>query len=1174
FLGESENGTADIWRLCSEGLDYPKLSWQFQPGDFICPDGINLLDLGVLTDNWLLPVLAGDLEKDGFVDFYDFAIFANAWQSTPGSPNWNPACDIAPNGGDGFVGIDDLAVLITGWLGVSATDGDIAPDPAGDKIVNFLDFATFVDNWLGEWSFEFNPSDDALVNHNSPTTNYGSATYLTVRSDATSKGRNSFLKFTVSGVSGPIILAKLKMYSTDVTQSVYAKAVSNTAWTEDAITWNTMPAIGSTLDTKSPSAGSWVEFGVTSHVTGNGTYSFCLQGSIDTGQAFHSKEAANKPVLRVTYGDDTTAPAAPTGLTRTAGDTEVSLNWDDNNEPDLSYYVVYRDTSSGGPYTEVASNITTNAYTDTGLSNGTTYYYVITAVDNSENESADSIEVSAKPQAYQYARPSSDKSNTGNWTATPLYAKVDEVIRNDGDYIQSPLVTNPNANYWCQLNLSSVSDPGEYSGNENHIFSYAFRTAISPATQAGPQSFVFQLYQGGTKIASYNEHKCGAQTEWTQRDRKLLPEQVALITNYSALYVKIKVNAQGTSGENGACSWIQLKVPPAKETVPTAPSGLSATAVSGKQINLSWTDNSSNEDGFFIERKLTTGGTWERLYPVTGPNVESYSARVAPSTNYSFRVCAYNTGGDSSYTSTATGTSQSHTPASYYVSTTGNNNAAGTEEAPFATIQKGVDMLSAGDALYIRGGTYDEEVKLTCLTGTSPNPITITNYNDEEVILDGTEEITSSWNVHSGNIYKTTLTKDIWQLFVDGKMMTPARWPNADNPMAANSNHWNQNATWGLMNASLSTADKMYHTGTPSLSGTGKSFQGGIAILNTGGWTTFAEKIISHTAGNNYFTHTYTDNFGRFTSNSHYYIEADLDCLDAAEEWFYNPGTKVLYLYAAGGVDPDTLNNIRGKRHNYAMELDYCEYLTIEGLKFYGNTLCSDEGRKLIIDGCTFSYPSFRPTMLGIEYMSDHEESEYYCYPYFDGQTVIWNTSGAVTQNVVKNCTFEYTDGCGLDMTKGEQDVIENNYFRYIDFSGLGQTTINLQQNPDSLFHRNTIHTTSTSETFRLGLRGIAEYNHAWYTGNLQNDGSIFQLRWENQNGSIVRYNWGHNTIKIGNRFDGSQAGLGNDHGLSHHNVFMGCNDSGIVMKGDYHETYNNTCFNSGSNNDLVIKYL
>jgi hypothetical protein len=151
-------------------------------------------------------------------------------------------------------------------------------------------------------SVESNPTDDALVNHNLPDDNFGSVSYLAVRSDATNKGRHTFLKFTVSGVSGSVTSAKLKLYSVDVTMNVDAKAVSDTTWTEGTITWNNQPAAGSTLDTKSPGTASWVEFDVTSHVTGNGTYSFCLQGDYSTsGQVFDSKEDTNKPVLIVNY---------------------------------------------------------------------------------------------------------------------------------------------------------------------------------------------------------------------------------------------------------------------------------------------------------------------------------------------------------------------------------------------------------------------------------------------------------------------------------------------------------------------------------------------------------------------------------------------------------------------------------------------------------------------------------------------------------------------------------------------------------------------------------------------------------------------------------------------------------------------------------------------------------
>jgi hypothetical protein len=1013
---------------------------------------------------------------------------------------------------------------------------------------------------------------------------------------------------------------------------------------------------------------------VAGSVTGNGTYSFCLQGSIDSPQVFTSKEGGtNKPVLEVTYdiSNDTNAPAAPTGLTATAGNAQVSLDWDDNTEMDFAsysvyrdtisgepyteiatgvtvsnytdtgvsngtgyYYVVtavdhsnnessdsneasatplstippaapmglaatagdtqveldwddntevslasysvYRDTTSGGPYTEIASGVTASDYNDTGLTNETSYYYVVTAVDINDNESADSIEVSATPQAFQFARPISDKSNPDGWTTTPLYAKIDEATRNDSDYIKSPSLT-PDIEELAEVWLSTVTDPGEYTGDEGHILSYAFKTALDGAPTTGPKKLVISLYQVGVsgRIAGWADNKPLTETEWTQRDRYIPPEKASLITDYSQLYIVFKAQGYSTVGENVGVSWVQLQVPPAKETIATAPSGLSATVISDKQIDLSWTDNSNNDDGFFIERKLTSGGTWERLYPVTDPNATSYSARVAPSTDYSFRVCAYNTGGDSSYTGTATGTSSSHTPANYYVATDGNDSDAGTIGAPFATIQKGVDMLSAGDTLYIREGTYHEEVELVALTGTEANRITITNYPNDtnEVILDGTEEIASSWDVHSGNIYKTTLSEDIRQLFVDGKMMTPARWPNADNPMATNSNHWDKSTTWADMDESQARADHMYHAGTPSLSGTGKSFQGGMAILNTGGWKTYARIINSHTAGSNNFTHDPGAVFGRGLSHSCYYIESDMDCLDAEEEWFYNPSTKVLYLYAAGGVDPDTLNNIRGKRRNYAMELDYCEYLTIRGLKFYGNTLRSDEGRQLIIDGCTFSYPSFRPTMLGIP-SDKRDEDEYYPVPHFDGMTTINNTSGALTQNVVKNCTFQYTGGLGLDMDKGKEDVIENNYFEYIDFSGLGQTSIMFQNNPDSVLRRNTIHTTSASECIRLGLRSLSEYNHVWYTGNLQSDGGIFQFRWENQNGSIVRYNWARDTLKIGIRFDGPKNSSSNINGNPHHNVAINCGNQGIQMKGDYHKVYCNTAIDAAGTEDIELETM
>lgn len=94
---------------------------------------------------------------------------------------------------------------------------------------------------------------------------------------------------------------------------------------------------------------------------------------------------------------DTIAPDAPTGLTAAPGEGRVTLNWNDNIENDLDSYAVYRSITQGSGYGLLASGIETSDYIDTAVSNGTTYYYVVTAQDFWSNESGDSNEDSATP---------------------------------------------------------------------------------------------------------------------------------------------------------------------------------------------------------------------------------------------------------------------------------------------------------------------------------------------------------------------------------------------------------------------------------------------------------------------------------------------------------------------------------------------------------------------------------------------------------------------------------------------------------------------------------------------------------------------------------------------------------------------------------------------------------
>ena len=91
-------------------------------------------------------------------------------------------------------------------------------------------------------------------------------------------------------------------------------------------------------------------------------------------------------------------PSPPQNLTASPGDGRVALDWDDSGEPDLAGYNVYRSTAPGGPYARVnGETAAESGYTDTGLTNGTTYYYIVRAVGDGLRESADSNEARATP---------------------------------------------------------------------------------------------------------------------------------------------------------------------------------------------------------------------------------------------------------------------------------------------------------------------------------------------------------------------------------------------------------------------------------------------------------------------------------------------------------------------------------------------------------------------------------------------------------------------------------------------------------------------------------------------------------------------------------------------------------------------------------------------------------
>ena len=92
-------------------------------------------------------------------------------------------------------------------------------------------------------------------------------------------------------------------------------------------------------------------------------------------------------------------------------------------------------------------------------------------------------------------------------------------------------------------------------------------------------------------------------------------------------------------------------------TIPADPSGLTVTEITSSSISIAWTDNSSDEDGFKIEKCAGANCSDFQLLATMPANVASITEwGLGKNKTYKYRVCAYNSAGDSGYTNTTTAT--------------------------------------------------------------------------------------------------------------------------------------------------------------------------------------------------------------------------------------------------------------------------------------------------------------------------------------------------------------------------------------------------------------------------------------------------------------------------------------------------------------------------------------
>ncbi|DAC47620.1 MAG TPA: hypothetical protein D7H93_00570, partial [Candidatus Poseidoniales archaeon] len=495
----------------------------------------------------------------------------------------------------------------------------------------------------------------------------------------------------------------------------------------------------------------------------------------------------------------------------------------------------------------------------------------------------------------------------------------------------------------------------------------------------------------------------------------------------------------------------------------------------------------------------------------------------------------------------------------------------GTWSCPKATLSDALNESSSNDEIVLYSGRYHENV-----TVDGKDNLLIRAASGARVVFDGTQSIAddmdATWTTaDSDGIQEVTLPVDGWQLFLAYDEQVPARWPNAQfsDESVFNRSYWAEGTLTGSNNAYtigwLTDAgpETGVHTGlNETINATGLNPVGAIAVMNLGSFRSNSRVITDWNSANGTFAYD-GNGVGWKTKHHAYFLEGKRELIDADGEWWFNNANNRLHYKTPSGQDANNLD-LRVKVQPFAMSVENSDGVTIQGIDFFGTTVNFNE-----CDGCSFTnstleYPSTSKRGLGIAGESEDDR---------------WMTRFyRCTNSFVDNISITNTDGGAIEFQgsagQSHNNTVNNSYFHAIDWSAADQkglmTTI-YEGGRDMYFTNNTVHLTGASSVLSIGDAPKVFYNEVWDVGHLQTDGAVVQIMQGEAPDAEVAYNWIHDIIKYGIRFDApiGQVGTGQN-GTMHHNVIWNA-AGGLMVKGDYHDIHNNTVFNSTNDKNDII---
>ena len=472
--------------------------------------------------------------------------------------------------------------------------------------------------------------------------------------------------------------------------------------------------------------------------------------------------------------------------------------------------------------------------------------------------------------------------------------------------------------------------------------------------------------------------------------------------------------------------------------------------------------------------------------------------------------------------------------AEYYVSPQGDDAGSGATGAPWKTLAHAGAVASSGDTVCLREGVYRETLAPK-RSGQAGQPIRFLAEPGKKVVISGTEPLAGVWRQHQGHIYALKTDLKFSQVFVDGKMMPEARWPNSPPD--------------DLMNYSRAVTGA--GTGYETLSDTNLpagNWSGGVVLIWPGQWWfSDTRRIAEYQPGRALrFDHTMkprqADTFHATDpylprAGNYYVLMGSLDGLDAPGEWFLDEAAGVVYLWAPDGASPEK-HAVEVKQRDIACDLNKLSFVEIKGVDIFGAAVAMRDAQDCLLEDCRLRY---------VEHCRDCERDK------------LPPELNVVTgrNNVWRRCLVAYGATQVLHVG-GVSNRLENCVLHDANYLGTVRGGLDVGRSVAAHVTRCTLFRSGRDVVGFGGCKRLRfEYNDL-YAANMLNDDAAAIYGWGTDGeGSVIAYNWIHDNPRS------NAVYLDNfcKNFIVHHNVIWASRGNSIRLNCDAisHHVYNNT---------------